>query len=187
MTTVQTILTKIRPPRIQITYDVETEGASVKKELPFVVGVLGEYSGNAPSVPLDPYKQRTFVEIDPENFNEVLAKQHPGVNFHVANKLADDDSEMSVNLKFESMDDFEPYNIAQQVPALKKLIEARNRLNEIMAKADQYENLEGMLENLVQSKSDLEAIQKAVGEEPADDAAGGDASGDAAPKAKKGK
>ena len=103
MTAVQTILTKIRPPRIQITYDVETEGAMVKKELPFVVGVLGEYSGNSPGVPLDPYRQRTFVEIDPDNFNEVLEKQHPGVSFHVNNTLKGDDSSMSVSLQFQSV------------------------------------------------------------------------------------
>lgn len=167
MTTVQTILTKVRPPRIQITYDVETEGATVKKELPFVVGVLGEYSGNNPSVPLDPYKQRTFVEIDPENFDDVLAKQNPGVLFDVPNTLKNDGTQIAVNLKFESMDDFEPYNIAQQIPVLANLIEARQRLTELMAKADQYENLEALLEELVQSKSDLQAIQKAVGQEPA--------------------
>src|SRR6059036_3569512 len=97
-------LDRVRKPRVHITYDVETEGATVKKELPFVVGVLGDFSGN-PSEPLKPLTDRKFIQIDRDNFNDVMARMTPGVNLKVENTLKGDGSEMGVQLKFRSMED----------------------------------------------------------------------------------
>src|SRR6202046_5387491 len=100
-------LGRVRKPRVHITYQVETEGAMVEKELPFVVGVLGDFSGT-PTAPLKPLKDRKFIQIDRDNFNDVMARMTPGVTFRVENTLADDGSEMPVSLAFSSMDDFNP-------------------------------------------------------------------------------
>src|SRR5215471_5036347 len=115
-------LSRVRKPRVHITYEVETEGAVVKKELPFVVGVVGDFSGN-PTEPLKPMKDRKFVQIDRDNFNDVMSKMTPGLNLKVDNTLAGDGSQMGVQLKFRSMDDFEPGQIVQQVEPLRKLLE----------------------------------------------------------------
>ena len=110
-------LKRVRKPRVHITYEVETEGAEILKELPFVVGIMGDFSGD-PTQPLRPLNERKFIQIDRDNFNEVMARMTPGLNIRVDNKLADDGSEMAVGLKFNSMDDFEPARVAEQVPAL---------------------------------------------------------------------
>src|SRR5436305_8829443 len=114
-------LDRVRKPRVHITYDVETEGAQVTKELPFVVGVLGDFSGQ-PTQPLKPLKDRKFIQIDRDNFNDVMGRMTPSVQMRVENTLADDGSEMAVNLSFSSMDDFEPGRIVQQVASLRKLL-----------------------------------------------------------------
>src|SRR5580698_8809190 len=118
-------LDRVRKPRVHITYDVETEGAAVTKELPFVVGVLGDFSGQ-PTEPLKPLKDRKFVQIDRDNFNDIMGRMTPGLNLKVENTLKGDGSEMGVQLKFKSMDDFEPGNIVKQVEPLNKLLETRN-------------------------------------------------------------
>ena len=100
-------LKRVRAPRVHITYEVETEGASVVKELPFVVGVLGDFSGQ-PTEPLKPLKDRKFIQIDRDNFNDVMGRMTPGLNLRVKNTLKDDGSELGVQLKFSSMDDFAP-------------------------------------------------------------------------------
>src|ERR1700737_1156851 len=99
-------LERVRKPRVHITYQVETEGAVVEKELPFVVGVLGDFSGN-PTEPLKPLKDRKFIQIDRDNFNDIMARMTPGLNMRVDNTLKGDKSELPVQLKFESMEDFE--------------------------------------------------------------------------------
>src|ERR671933_293714 len=106
-------LDRVRKPRVHIKYEVETEGAMVEKELPFVVGVLGDFSGN-PTQPLKPLKDRKFIQIDRDNFNEVMARMTPGLNIKVENTLKGDGSEMAVNLKFGSMEDFEPGRVVDQ-------------------------------------------------------------------------
>src|ERR1700759_2184592 len=111
-------LKRVRAPRVHITYDVETEGAAVVKELPFVVGVIGDFSGQ-PTEPLKPLKDRKFTQIDRDNFNDVMARMTPGVNLKVENTLAGDGSEMAVQLKFGSMDDFDPAKIAGQIEPLR--------------------------------------------------------------------
>ena len=97
-------LDRVRKPRVHITYDVETEGAQVTKELPFVVGVLGDFSGN-PTEPLKPLKDRKFIQIDRDNFNDVMARMTPGLNLKVENTLADDGSELALQLKFSGIED----------------------------------------------------------------------------------
>jgi type VI secretion system protein ImpB len=157
-------LKRVRKPRVHITYEVETEGGVVMKELPFVVGVLGDFSGN-PTEPLKPMKDRKFIQIDRDNFNEVMSKMTPGLNLKVENTLKGDGSEMGVSLKFNSMDDFDPANVAKQVEPLKKLMETRARLRELQTKADMNEKLENLLEGVLQNSDDLSKLKEMAGQE----------------------
>jgi type VI secretion system protein ImpB len=160
MVSIHKKLEKVRKPRVHIKYDVETEGAMVEKELPFVVGVLGDFSGQ-PTEDLKPFGERKFVQIDKDNFDAVMARMTPGLNFQVENTLSDDDSLLRVNLKFGSMDDFEPAKVVDQVPALKALLESRNQLRDLLTKADRSEELEKLLEGVLQ---DNEAVRRLVDE-----------------------
>src|ERR1051325_2195395 len=117
-------LLRIRPPRVQITYDVETGGAIEKKELPLIVGVMADLAGK-PDGPVIPIKQRTFVEIDRDNFNDVMASIGPRLAFAVDNKLVDDNTKMNVELRFKKFDDLRPESVVQQVESLRKLFEAQ--------------------------------------------------------------
>lgn len=159
MASVHEKLERVRKPRVHIKYEVETEGAMVVKELPFVVGVLGDFSGD-PTEPLKPFGERKFVQIDRDNFDEVMRKMTPGLNLRVKNTIEDDGSDLSVALKFESMKDFEPGSVVEQVPALKALLEARNELRDLMSKADRSEELEQLLEDVLQNKADLSQLVK---------------------------
>jgi len=150
---------KVRKPRVQISYEVEDGGKSVKKELPFVVGVLGDFSGQ-PTKPLKSFKQRKFIQIDGENFNEVMSKMTPGLNFKVKNTLKNDDSEIAVNLEFTSIDDFLPDKVAEQVEPLKELLDIRAKLKEVLGKADCSEDLEVILEEILKDNEQLQAISK---------------------------
>lgn len=155
-------LSRVRKPRVHITYEVETEGAAVMKELPFVVGVLGDFSGN-PEKPLKSLKERKFVQIDRDNFNDVMAKIAPELNMKVENTIKGDGSEMAVKLNFNSMDDFDPAAVVNQVEPLKKLLETRNKLNDLMSKVDRSEDLEGLLEQVLQSSDDLDKLKGELG------------------------
>ncbi|MGF1462461.1 MAG: type VI secretion system contractile sheath small subunit [Maricaulaceae bacterium] len=155
-------LKKVRKPRVHITYDVETEGAVEQKELPFVVGVMGDFSGD-PTEPLKPLKDRKFIQIDRENFDDVMRRMTPGVNMKVKNTLKGDDSQMAVSLKFSSLEDFDPAKIVEQVEPLKKLMETRNKLRDLMAKADSSEELEGLLEQVLQNEDALKGLQGELG------------------------
>jgi type VI secretion system protein ImpB len=157
-------LERVRKPRVHITYEVETEGAMVLKELPFVVGVLGDFSGD-PTQPLKPLKDRKFIQIDRDNFDEILARMTPGVNFRVENTLKGDGSEMAVSLKFNSLDDFEPVKIVEQVEPLKKLLDTRNKLRDLLTKADRSEDLEALLERVLQDTEQLKTLSKELGVE----------------------
>lgn len=157
MSNVYNEIKKVRKPRVQISYEVEDGDKSVKKELPFVVGVLGDFSGN-PDKPLKSFKQRKFIQVDGENFNDVMAKMTPELNFKVKNSLKNDDSLIPVNLKFHSMDDFLPDKVAQQVEPLKRLLEIRTRLKDLLGKADCSEDLEAELEKILQSSEHLESL-----------------------------
>src|SRR5262245_53047360 len=155
-------LERVRKPRVHITYQVETEGAAVEKELPFVVGVLGDFSGH-PTEPLKPLKDRKFIQIDRDNFNDVLARMTPGVTFRVENTLADDGSEMALSLAFSSMDDFEPGRIVRQVEPLRKLLETRDKLRDLLSKIDRSEDLENLLERVLQNTEDLQKLSADLG------------------------
>lgn len=157
-------LDRVRKPRVHITYQVETEGAQVEKELPFVVGVLGDFSGQ-PTEPLKPLKDRKFTQIDRDNFNEVMARMTPGLNMKVENTLAGDGSEMGVQLKFGSMDDFDPAKIAGQIEPLKKLMETRDKLRDLLTKVDRSEDLEGLLDQVLQNTEQLKKLQTELGGE----------------------
>ncbi|GAA5217851.1 type VI secretion system contractile sheath small subunit [Corallincola platygyrae] len=150
-------LSRVRKPRVHITYDVETEGMTVKKELPFVVGVMGDFAGqNTDS--LKPLKDRRFVQIDRDNFDDVLKRMNPQLSFKVDNKLANDDSQMSVQLQFNSMADFEPAAVVNQVEPLRKLMETRNKLRDLMTKVDRSEELEDILEKVLNNSGDLQKL-----------------------------
>jgi type VI secretion system protein ImpB len=151
-------LERVRKPRVHIKYELETEGAMVEKELPFVAGVMGDFSGN-PTEPLKPLKDRKFVQIDRDNFNDVMARMTPGLNLKVDNTLAGDGSQMGVQLKFRSMDDFEPGQIVQQVEPLKKLLETRDKLRDLLTKVDRSEDLENILEKVLQNTDELKKLQ----------------------------
>ena len=162
MNSVHDKLARVRKPRVHITYEVETEGAAIVRELPFVVGVMGDYAGD-PTEPLKPLAERKFVQIDRDNFNDVMARIAPGLNIKVDNTLAGDGSQMAVNLKFNSMESFEPAKVAEQVPALKALLDTRARLRDLMAKVDSSEQLEGLLEQVLQDKAKLDELSSQLG------------------------
>lgn len=155
-------LERVRKPRVHISYEVETGGASVKRELPFALGVLGDFSGN-PTNPLKPLKDRKFTQIDRDNFDDVLAKVSPELHFKAENTLAGDKSEMQVDLKFQSMEDFTPAKVAEQVPALKKLLETRARLSDLVSKVDRSENLEAVLEKILKNEDELKKLSHELG------------------------
>ena len=166
MESVHKKLERVRKPRVHITYDVETEGAQVVKELPFVVGVLGDFSGQ-PTEPLKPMKDRKFIQIDRDNFNDIMAKMSPGVNLKVANTLKGDGSEMAVQLKFNGMEDFEPAEIAKQVEPLRKLLEARDKLRDLMTKIDRSDELENLLEQVLKNTEQIKKLSSELGTQPA--------------------
>jgi type VI secretion system protein ImpB len=150
-------LKRVRKPRVHITYDVETNGAVNKKELPFVMGVMGDYSGdnteNKKSL-----SDRKFSQIDRDNFNDVMGKINPELSMKVENTLEDDGSEMSVNLDFKTMEDFEPHKLVEQVEPLKKLMETRNKLRDLLTKADRSEGLENLLEDILNNTEALTSL-----------------------------
>jgi type VI secretion system protein ImpB len=153
-------LSRVRPPRVHITYEVEVGDAIVMKELPFVVGVLADLSGK-PDEPLPRLRDRKFIEIDRDNFNEVLKGMKPRLAFRVDNKLTNDDSKMGVELRFSSIDDFEPERVVNQVEPLRKLLETRRQLSALLAKADGNDQLSERLQEII---SNTELLKK-VGEE----------------------
>ena len=157
MASINDKLERVRRPRVHIKYEVETEGAQVEKELPFVLGVLGDFSGQ-PTEPLKPLKDRKFVQIDRDNFDDVMARMTPGLKFRAENTLKDDGSEMPVDLRFRSMEDFEPGRVAEQIPALRNLLEKRNQLRDLLAKADRSEELESLLDRILQSDDDIKRL-----------------------------
>lgn len=162
MASIHDKLGRVRKPRVHISYEVETEGGAVTKELPFVVGVMGDFSGD-PTQPLKPLKDRKFVQIDRDNFDSVMARMNPGLKMKVENTLAGDGSEMAVDLKFNSMADFEPEAVVSQVEPLQKLRETRDRLRDLMTKVDRSEDLEALLEKVLQNQGDLDKLSAELG------------------------
>jgi type VI secretion system protein ImpB len=167
---VQKKLSRVRKPRVHITYDVETEGAEIRKELPFVVGVVGDFSGK-PYEPVKPLRDRKFIQIDRDNFDDVMKRMTPGAEFKVENTLAGDDTEMAVALRFNSMDDFEPGAIVEQVEPLRKLLAVRNKLRDLMSKVDRSEDLENILEEVLRNTDKLSALAGELGSETSEEKA----------------
>ena len=155
-------LNRVRKPRVHITYEVETENAQVVRELPFVMGVLGDFSGD-PTIPLRPLADRKFIQIDRDNFNDVMARIAPGLKLKVDNTLAGDGSQMAVDLKFNAMEDFEPGRVVEQVPALRALMETRNKLRDLMSKVDRSEELETLLEQVLKNEGELKSLSGQLG------------------------
>lgn len=155
-------LDRVRPPRVQITYDVEIGDAIELKELPFVVGVLGDFVGK-PEEPLPALKNRKFVEIDRDNFDQVMAGMKPRLSFSTENKLQDDGSKLGIELKFNGIEDFEPDNIVQQVDPLRKLVEARQKLSDLRSKMDGNEKLENMLNDVLSNADKQKELSDTLG------------------------
>ncbi|MEW5931179.1 MAG: type VI secretion system contractile sheath small subunit [Gemmatimonadota bacterium] len=165
-------LERVRAPRVHISYDVETGGAIEKKELPFVMGVLGDFTGH-PAAPLARLKDRKFVEVTPDNFDEVLRKMKPGLGFRVANKLSDDPAagQIGVSLSFETLDDFSPDRVAEQVEPLRKLLELRRQLADLRGSLQGNDRLEDILQATLHSEEQLNRLKSELETGGATDAA----------------
>jgi type VI secretion system protein ImpB len=150
-------ISRVRPPRVHITYDVETGGAIEKREIPFVCGVLADLSGQ-PEQALPPLKDRKFVEIDKDNFDNVLRQINPRLAFKVDNTLSEDDTRLGVELRFKSMADFEPAAVAKQVPALRRVLELRNALHNLRSSLIGNDKLEVELQQALNNRELLQRI-----------------------------
>src|SRR6185295_11766686 len=151
---------RVRPPRVQITYDVQVGDAIEKRDLPFVVGVMADLSG-MPEKPLPPIAKRKFVSIDRDNVNDVMKKIGPRLAFKVPNRLSEDDTKLNVELRLESMDDFQPANVANQIAPLRKLLELRTSLANLRSSLIGNEKLDGLLQDMIQNQ---ELLQQAGAE-----------------------
>lgn len=150
-------LSRVRPPRVQITYDVEVGDAIETKELPFVLGVLADLSGQ-PKEPLPKLKERKFVQIDRDNFDDVLKGTAPRLALRVDNKLQNDGTQISIDLNFEKLEDFEPTAIVNQVAPLKQLLEMRAKLSDLRNKVMGNEKLEEILDDVLRDTEKLREI-----------------------------
>ena len=157
-------LDRVRPPRVQITYDVEVGGAIEVKELPFVAGVLGDFTGQ-PEQPLPRLKDRKFVEVNPDNFDSVLEGMKPHLSYAVENKLSEDPGapQLKVDLKFRKLEDFEPANVARQVKPLKELLDLRTRLSDLRGSLQGNDKLEELLLDAVGNTEKLEKLKGEIG------------------------
>ena len=153
-------LSRVRAPRVHISYEVETGGAIEMKELPFVMGVLGDFTGQ-PVEPLAKLKERKFVEVTPDNFDDVLKSMKPHLNFTVENLLSDDSNagKIAVDLKFESLDDFSPDRIAQQVDPLRKLLELRQQLSDLRGSLQGNDKLDEIIQNTFGNEENLNQLK----------------------------
>jgi type VI secretion system protein ImpB len=150
-------LSRVRPPRVQITYDVEVGDAIETKELPFVLGVLGDYAGNPKQQPAK-MKDRKFIDVDRDNFDDVLKGVAPRLALRVDNRLTKDNTEMGVELNFDKLEDFEPHQVINQVEPLKKLLEVRTRLSDLRNKITGNDKLEELLDEIVRDTEKLKQI-----------------------------
>ncbi|MHB8079817.1 MAG: type VI secretion system contractile sheath small subunit [Candidatus Krumholzibacteriia bacterium] len=165
---------RVRPPRVHISYEVELNGVPTMKELPFVVGVMSDLSGQ-PKSPLPKVKDRKFVDIDPDNFESVLKSMQPRLAYKVPNRLADDGSELSVELNFEKMADFEPESVARQVKPLNDLLAIRTQLKDLRNRTEGNDRLEELLEMIMDNKDLRDKLKGALDLEQPDGSGGGEA------------
>ncbi len=161
---VQKKLERVRPPRVHISYDVETGGAIEMKELPFVMGVLGDFTGQ-PAEPLAKLKDRKFVEVNPDNFDDVLASMKPHLAFTVENKLSEDANagKIAVDLNFKSLDDFSPDQVARQVKPLRELLELRTKLADLRGNLQGNDKLDEVLQATLQDAEKMKKLKEEVG------------------------
>lgn len=156
-------LDRVRKPRVQITYDVELNGAMQLKELPFVVGVMGDFSGK-PDQALPPLKDRKFVQIDRDNFDSVLAAMNPRVAYRVDDKLSGSEgNKLNVELRFKGIDDFAPENVARQVEPLRQLLDTREKLKNLLNRMDGNDKLEELLSQIINSAEARTALSQSLG------------------------
>ncbi|MEG3788840.1 type VI secretion system contractile sheath small subunit [Lysobacter sp. CCNWLW3] len=156
---IQKKLQKVRPPRVQLTYDVEKGDAIEQKEIPFVVGVLGDFSGK-PEQALPKIKDRKFVSVDMDNFDQVLEATSPRAAFRVPNKIGDEGGEFAVEMKFKTLDDFRPEAVVEQVEPLRRLLEARTKLADLRNKMAGNEKLEDLLSDVLSNTEQLKKLSK---------------------------
>lgn len=161
---IQHKLDRVRPPRVQITYDVEIGDAIQTKELPFILGILADLSGKRADA-LPPLKQRKFVEIDRDNFNDVLGSIRPRVAFQVDNKLnrGSDGSKLNVELRFSEIEDFEPTAVIKQIAPMRKLFEARQRLRDLLTKLDGNDDLDNLLRDVIANTEQQKSLRASLG------------------------
>jgi type VI secretion system protein ImpB len=159
----QTKLSRVRPPRVQITYDVQVGDAIELKEIPFVLGVLGDFSGN-PAEELPKLKDRKFVEVTPDNFDDVLGSMKPRLSFSAANKLADDPDapKLKVDLSFKKLDDFEPEQVARQIKPLRELLDLRTRLADLRGSLQTNQTLDDLLQEVINSSEKMHRLRTEV-------------------------
>ncbi len=159
----QHTLDRVRKPRVHITYDVEIGDAIETKELPFVVGVMADLSGH-PEVPLPKIKNRKFVEMDRDNFSDVMSIIHPRLVIRVPNRLDDSTPETSVELLFENIEDFEPQNLAKNIPSLAALFQKRTNLKNLISKMDGNDGLEMLLSQIMKNNDNLQKLKHEIQE-----------------------
>ncbi|NVO23026.1 type VI secretion system contractile sheath small subunit [Donghicola sp. C2-DW-16] len=152
---------RVSKNRVSITYDVETGGAMQTKELPFVIGMIGGYSGDRTD--REPMEDRTFYSVDKDNFDQVMTRVGPRLTYKVENKLQNDGSEFEVDLDFKSMKDFEPDAIVEKVEPLKKLAKTREQLMTLLSKADRSRDLEKLLKDILQDQDAIKALGEELG------------------------
>lgn len=157
-------LEKVRPPRVHVAYDVEIGDAIESKELPFVMGVLADLSGQ-PTEPLARLKDRRFVEITPDNFDSVLESMKPHVSYSVENKLSEDSQagQLKVDLNFKSLDDFDPEQVARQVKPLRELLELRTKLADLRGSLQGNEKLDDVLLDAVSNTEKMAKLRAELG------------------------
>jgi type VI secretion system protein ImpB len=154
---VQKRLQRVRPPRVQLTYDVEIGDAIEQKEIPFVVGVMGDFSGNSEN-PQPKLKDRKFVNVDLDNFDDVLEGMAPRAVYRAKNTLSEKGGEFAVDLTFKSMEDFRPESVVQQVEPLRKLLEARTKLSDLRNKLSGNDKLEDVLNDVLSNTENLKRL-----------------------------
>ncbi len=165
-------LKRVRPPRVNIEYKVETGGAIEMRQLPFVMGIFGDFTG-MPEEPLEKLKDRKFTEINPDNFDEVLASMKPHLAFKVDNTLSDepDAGKIGVDLRFSELDDFDPDRVAQQIPALRKLLDLRQQLADVRGSLQGNDKLEEILQATLGDEEKLAQLKEEIGD-PEEDSDG---------------
>ena len=164
---------RVRPPRVHIEYEVELGGAQVMKELPFVMGVMSDLAGQ-PKEALPKLSERKFVEVDRDNFDDVLKSMKPRLAFRVDNKLQDDDSELSVELNFAKLADFDPENVVKQVQPMSDLLDVRNKLKDLLSRTEGNDRLEELLGSIIENTSVRDKLRETLGGGGGGEDAGGE-------------